>query len=564
MSKKPNATAAAVRAALLDSTAFTGRRDGKGLRTPAERAAGGELKGYSVLEDLRAVVTPLLHLQLSSRCHRAIERAYSDPTIRILERLERLLDAEGARTDLQPGVGRSIREASGALVYHRAELGCSTARAVIAARALAAATLFIETNEHLDRAVILMRHAIFRAEEAQYAEPEPQPGPIYPHVEGRPLQAEAWVHAWTTIGSALRMIEDEEAILRGGAGQQAELPVVQDGDLALDFGLPDVPAGELSAEEILAVAQARQILDAGAARRAAAAPPSLVVVPSLDHLPAPSKTAQDRRDTPRAEYDAIAAKPLPLRPAPDPHAFVEAGVARFPWAREILEAIAQDLVGARFAWLRPTLLLGAPGSGKTALARWIASYLGLDFTLYGVGGSADASFGSTSRQWSTGRASVPLQAIRRAGYANVVICLDEIEKASADRRNGAFADCALGYLEKASASALFDSYLECPVNLSPVTYLATANELAGVPGPLRDRLRVLRVPLPRAVDLPVIAAALVAEVREERGLSADWMPDLSPEELALVARHFRGGSLRPLRRLVETVLAGRESLAPRH
>lgn len=391
------------------------------------------------------------------------------------------------------------------------------------------------------------------------------PGPSYPRLETFDVEAAAWVQAWTTIGSAIRMVEDEDAILRGGAGQQAAPlaePLLQDGDLLLD--LPDVPAGELSAEEIMAVGRARRILDEGAARRAAAAPPSLVVVPSLDHLPAPSKVAQDRRDTPRAEYDAIAAKALPLRPAPDPQAFVEAGAARFPWAREILEAIAQDLVGARFAWLRPTLLLGAPGSGKTALARWIAAYLGLDFTLYGVGGSSDASFTSTSRQWSTGRASVPLQAIRRAGCATVVICLDEIEKASHDRRNGAFADAALGYLERSSASALFDSYLECPVNLSAVTFLATANERSGVPGPLLDRLRTLRVPLPRAVDLPVIAAAIVAEVREERGLSADWLPDLSPEETALVARHFRGGSLRPLRRLVETVLAGRESLAPRH
>ncbi|OHV16995.1 hypothetical protein BK022_08515 [Methylorubrum extorquens] len=105
MSKKPNATAAAVRAALYDPTPFTGRRDGEELCTPSERAAGGELKGYSVLEDLRAVVTPLLHLNLNGRCHRAIERAFADPSIRRLERLERLLDAEANRTDLAPGAG---------------------------------------------------------------------------------------------------------------------------------------------------------------------------------------------------------------------------------------------------------------------------------------------------------------------------------------------------------------------------------------------------------------------------------------------------------------------------
>ena len=560
MSKKPNATAAAVRAALLDSTTFTGRRDGKGVRTLPERAAGGELKGYSVLEDLRAVVTPLLHLALSSRCHRAIERAYADPDIRRLERLERLLDAEASRKDLPPGVGRSLREASVALVYHRAELGCSTARAVIAARALAAAVLFIETGEHLDRAMILMRYAIFRAEEAQHAEIDPQPGPIYPHVEGRPLQAEAWVHAWTVIGTALRMIEDEEAILRGGAGQQAELPVLQDGDL--DLGLPDVPPGELSAEEILAVGRSRKSLDDAAARRAVRLALSMVVFPKMDHLPEPSKSVAGRGDSPRALAEPVAGKALPLVPAPDPAAFLARLNAKYPWAGSVNELFANDLVGARFARIPPRILVAGVGLGKSAYARDLLEFLGLPVTVYQAAAQIDgAGWSGTGRMWGTWRPSVAAQAILRALMASVGIVVDEIDKAGTSRRWGRLDEALLPFLD-GNARKIFDPAFEIELDLSGTSYVLTANGASSIGGPLRDRCQIVDFPAPREQDLPVIASTILEEIRRERGTDATWLPDLSPDELELIP--WRGGSMRPLKRMVSTVLQARDRFTPRH
>ncbi|WP_411901499.1 P-loop NTPase family protein [Methylorubrum thiocyanatum] len=562
MSKKPNSSAAALRAALLDSTAFTGPRDGKDVRTLAERAAGGELKGYSVLEDLRAVVTPLLHLALSVRCHRAIERAYADPDIRRLERLERLLDAEAARKDLPPGVGRSLREASGALVYHRAELGCSTAQAVISARALAAAALFIETGEHLDRAMILMRHAIFRAEEAQYAEPEPQPGPIYSHVEGRSLNPGAWVHAWTTIGSALRMIEDEEAILRGGAGQQAEPPVVQDGDLALDFGLPDIPAGELSAEEILAVGRSRKSLDDAAARRAVRIALSRVVFPKMDHLPAPSKSVQDRGDSPRALAEPVAGKPLPLVPAPDPAAFLARLNAKYPWAADVNELYANDVVGAPYARIPPRILVAGVGLGKSAYARDLLEFLGLPVTVYQAAAQIDgAGWSGTGRMWGTWRPSVVAQAALRAMLASVGIAVDEIDKAGTSRRWGRLDEAILPFLD-GNARKVFDPAFEIELDLSAVSYVLTANQASAIGGPLRDRCQLVEFPSPREQDLPVIAATILEEIRRERGTDATWLPDLTPDELDLIP--WRGGSMRPLKRMVATVLQSRDRFTPRH
>ncbi len=128
---------------------------------------------------------------------------------------------------------------------------------------------------------------------------------------------------------------------------------------------------------------------------------TVVVVGSLGHLPKPSVHMRDRRDSPRAEFERIENNPLRLILAPDPHVFVEEASRRAPWLRPIFEILAQDLVGAPYAWIRPTALVSRPGMGKTAAVRAVAGGLGLALRIYNAAGAADGSFGGTSRQWST-------------------------------------------------------------------------------------------------------------------------------------------------------------------
>jgi ATP-dependent Lon protease len=119
-------------------------------------------------------------------------------------------------------------------------------------------------------------------------------------------------------------------------------------------------------------------------------------------------------------------------------------------------------------------------------------------------------------------------------------------------------------LETTTSSQVFDLYLECPVNLSAVSFIATANSLEGIPGPLLDRFRVLHVPMPGVEHLPVIVPQMLADIRLGRGIDEEWLPDLAPDEINLLARAWKGGSMRKLRRMLETLLAGRETLAARH
>jgi ATP-dependent Lon protease len=537
MSTKSN-TASAVRAIMLDPTKLTGPRQPRSPLGLPQRMAGGEMEGWSVVEDLRSVVTPLIRLPLSPRCRRALERAYDTVSVRDISRLERVLDTELLRTDLPHMAAPVIQAAAGVLVFHLAELGCRLAAARLAAQLISEAHGAVCTGR-LDKAFLLFRHALFRSEEAELGRgrSELATGPLYSVLETYDVAAELWMQATTTFVTAKGMVETEDDILRGGVGMSVP-------------PLPLVDLGELD-----------DILGAAAEAKVAKAL-TLDVFPTMEHLPQPSKSVQDRGDSPRAIAEPWAGKGMPLTSAPDVIAFVEGLRARFPWAGTVIDAYAADLVGAPYAAVRPRILLGPPGCGKTAFARAVLEAAGLDVTVYGASGAIDGgAWAGTSRQWGSWRPSVPAQGNLRFGKASHGIVLDEVEKAGNDRRWGRLDEVLLPFLERSTARAIHDPAFECAVNLSAVSYVLTANSIAGLARPLLDRCQVLPWPAPRAEDLPIVAAGILAEIRRERGMDAAWCPDLDGEELSLIP--WTGGSMRPLRRMVEAVVASREIEARR-
>ncbi|SFU34757.1 hypothetical protein SAMN02799631_00274 [Methylobacterium sp. 174MFSha1.1] len=290
--------------------------------------------------------------------------------------------------------------------------------------------------------------------------------------------------------------------------------------------------------------------------------PSLVVFPALTHLAQPSLVARDRGDSPRALCEPVAEVALPLTPAPEPAAVAATLNAAFPWAREVTEHYASDLVGAPFAMLRPRTLVGGAGGGKTAYSRALLKACGLPEVLYSAAGVMDGgNFAGASRTWTTWRLSVPAQGVLRFRLASLGCIIDEAEKAGPSRRWGRLDETLLPFLERGStAKAIFDPALEVPLDLSGISYILTANTRDGVSGPLLDRAPPVEWPMPRREHMPVAAAAILDELRRERGLDEAWCPPLDGDELDALSA-WRGGSLRPLRRMVEGVLAARDVFA---
>ena len=263
-------------------------------------------------------------------------------------------------------------------------------------------------------------------------------------------------------------------------------------------------------------------------------------------------------------YSGLVGQPLPLIRTPDLAAVRHKLTASYPHAGDTVDAILGELVGHEFVRLPPMVFLGPPGAGKTAFCSSLLESLGVPGSLYPCGGVSDSSFGGTSRRWHTGGPCMPLSVMSAREVASPGIVLDELEKAADSIHNGRIQDVLLGMLEPASSACWQDPYLQAEVDLSHVVWLATANSLDGIPTPLLDRCRVLRIPVPGPEHLPVLATTLLRRACAARNLDARWARSLDGVELEAVAAAWRGGSIRRLARLLDGVLAARDHVPCLH
>ena len=255
--------------------------------------------------------------------------------------------------------------------------------------------------------------------------------------------------------------------------------------------------------------------------------------------------------------------PVALAPTPDLAEVRRRLVFEFPYAAEVADRILEDLAGRGEVGFAATLMVGAPGGGKSRFAGRLAELLGAGTWRTDASSADGAVFGGTARRWNSAEPAHPFLAISRAQRANPVIIIDELDKSPTRSDYGRLWDALLAMLEPETSRCYPDPALQASVDLSHVSYVAIANSADPLPAPLRDRLRILSFPLPRQEDLDALLRPVFEAFARERSLDPRWLAPLSASERAAVSAHWRGGSVRKLARLIEAMLRERDRHAVR-
>jgi ATP-dependent Lon protease len=185
--------------------------------------------------------------------------------------------------------------------------------------------------------------------------------------------------------------------------------------------------------------------------------------------------------------------------------------------------------------LVPMLLLGEPGIGKTHFAKHLARLLGTTCHYVAMSSlTAGWILSGASSQWKNAKPGKVFEALVNGSYANPVIIIDEIDKASGDANYDPLG-ALYALLEHDTASSFTDEFAEVPIDAASVVWIATANDAREIPEPILNRMNVYEIPVPDHEGALRIAQMIYSEIRGSHAWGARFPEQLDASPLERLA-----------------------------